>query len=356
MIYVFVLAICQRAFTGGGEVLITIKDIAKLAGVSTTTVSKVINNYPDIGRETRDRVIKIMKETKYRPNAIARSLSTNKSNSIGVFMNYNPSKGLHHLFFHEVLYGLETNLGQKGYDFIYFSDLKWKKSCDYLAKCLNRHIDGVILMGITVDNHIKELLKSDIPTVFLDLDLTGDNATYITSNNLAGAAKVVDYFCQLGHKKIGMIAGLENTMPTKYRTEGFNQCIREHNLDSRKEWKINTFYSEEGGYSAMNELLKQEELPTAFFCHSDMIAIGAMKAIKNAGYKVPDDFSIVGFDDLGISSYMTPNLTTIRQDSYLMGDKAANLLLEMINNPEGKVSPQILPVELIVRESCKKID
>ncbi len=340
----------------GGEVLATIKDIAKLAGVSITTVSKVINNYPDIGQETRDRVIKIVKESKYRPNAIARSLSTNKSNSIGVFMHYHPSKGLHRIFFHEVLYGLETNLGQKGYDFIYFSDLKWKRSCDYLAKCLNRHIDGVILMGITVDDNIGELLDSDIPTVFLDIDLTGDNATYITSDNLSGARKVVDYLNSLGHKNIGMIAGLEDTMPTKCRTEGFNQRIEELNLQSRKEWTINTFFNEEGGYNAMNELLKQEELPTAFFCHSDMIAIGAMKSIKEAGYRIPDDFSIVGFDGLEIGSYMTPNLTTVRQDSYLMGDKAANILSNMMDNPEKKVSPLTLPVELVIRESCKKIN
>jgi len=340
----------------GGEVLATIKDIAKLAGVSITTVSKVINNYPDIGQETREKVLKIMKKTKYRPNAIARSLSTNKSNSIGVFMHYHPSKGLHHIFFHEVLYGLETNLGQKGYDFIYFSDLKWKRSCDYLAKCLNRHIDGVILMGITVDDNIKELLESDIPTVFLDIDLTGDNATYITSDNLSGSRKVVDYLNSIGHKNIGMIAGPEDTMPTEYRTKGFSQRIKELNINSRKEWNTNTSFNEEGGYNAMNELLEQKELPTAFFCQSDMIAIGAMKAIKEAGYSVPDDFSIVGFDGLEIGSYMTPNLTTVRQDSYLMGDKAANLLGTMIDNPKEKVSPLVLPVELVVRESCKKIN
>lgn len=333
----------------------TIKDIARRAGVSITTVSKVINNYSDISQETRDKVIKIMEDANYRPNAIARSLSTNKSNSIGVFLHYYPSRGLHHIFFHEVLFGLETNLGQKGYDFVYFSDLKWKRSCDYLAKCLNRHIDGVILMGTTVDDKIEELLESDIPAVFLDVDLTGENATYITSDNISGARQVVDYLHELGHKNIGMIAGLENTMPTKHRTEGFLQRVKELNLVSREEWITNTFYSEESGYHAMNELLKHDKLPTAFFCHSDMIAIGAMKAIKDAGYKIPDDFSIIGFDGLEIGCYMTPNLTTIRQDSYAMGDKAADLLMEMISNSDVKVSPVVLPVELIVRESCKKI-
>ncbi|MFP4015632.1 MAG: LacI family DNA-binding transcriptional regulator, partial [Halanaerobiales bacterium] len=287
--------------------------------------------------------------------AIARSLSTNKSNSIGVFMHYHPSRGLHHIFFHEILFGLETNLGKKGYDFVYFSDLKWKRSCDYLAKCLNRHIDGVILMGVNVDENTDELLKSDIPTVFLDLDLKGINATYITSDNKRGAGEAVNYLYQLGHKNIGMIAGATNTMTTRDRTEGFNERIQELDLFCREEWKKNTVYSEDGGYNAMKELLKQKELPTAFFCHSDMIAIGAMKAIKEAGYTVPDDFSIIGFDDIEICTYVTPLLTTIRQDRYLMGDKTGDILLEMINNPEEDVSPVILPVELIPRDSCRKL-
>ncbi|MFW6022317.1 MAG: LacI family DNA-binding transcriptional regulator [Halanaerobiaceae bacterium] len=334
--------------------MVTIKDIAKTAGVSITTVSKVINNYPDIGQETRDRVIKIMKQANYHPNAIARSLSTNKSNSIGVFLHYHPSKGLHHIFFHEILFSLETVMGKKGYDFIYFSDLKWKRSCDYLDKCHNRHIDGVILMGINRDSNVEDLLQSDIPAVFLDIDVIGENATYITSDNILGARKAVGHFHELGHTDIGMIAGLKNTIPTKQRSRGFELQMEELGLSLNKDWIVNSFYNEEGGYSAMTELLALKDYPTAIFCHSDMIAIGAMKAIKDAGYSIPEDFSIIGFDDLEICNYVSPKLTTIKQDTYLMGEKAAKLLEDMIKDSDKEIEPQILPVELIKRKSCKR--
>lgn len=335
--------------------LATIKDIAKLAGVSITTVSKVINNYPDIGQETRKKVIKIMEKANYRPNAIARSLSTNKSNSIGVFIHFHPSRGLHHIFFHEVLFALETKLGKKGYDFVYFSDLKWKKTCNYLAKCLNRHIDGAVLMGVSVDDNLDELLQSEIPVVLLDLDISGNNASYITSDNVSGAKQVVNHLYKLGHQNIGMIAG-EVTFPTKCRSKGFLEEINNLHMTTKTDWIVNTSYSEEGGYKAMTEMLKRKDLPTAFFCHSDMIAIGAMKAIKDTGYSVPDDFSIIGFDDVEISSYINPNLTTIKQDTYLMGDTAADILQTMMNNPDKTSNPFVLPVELVVRESCKKIN
>ena len=332
----------------------TIKDIARLAGVSITTVSKVINNYPDIGQETRDRVIEIMKKANYRPNAIARSLSTNKSNSVGVFIHFHPSKGLHQMFFQEVLFSLEINLGKKGYDFVYFSDLKWKKTCNYLDKCLNRHIDGAILMGISDDDNLHELLESNIPAVILDLNITAKNATYITSDNITGAKMAVDYFYELGHRNIGMIAG-EDTFPSQYRSRGFREEIAKLDMCTKDSWiAAETSFNEEGGYREMKKILIQKELPTAFFCHSDMIAIGAMKAIRDAGYSVPDDFSIIGFDDLEISSIINPNLTTIKQDTYLMGNMAADTLLNMMKEPDSDNNPLILPVELIRRESCRE--
>lgn len=334
----------------------TIKDIAKIAGVSVTTVSKVINNYSDISEETRKKVIKIMEEENYQPNAIARSLSTNRSHSIGIFINFNLSRGLHQIFFQEILFGLETNLGPKGYDFIHFSDLKWKDECNYLENCRNRHVDAAVLMGIPLNDHyVDELLKSDIPVIFLDVEIIGKNATYITSDNVGGTKKAINYLYQLGHQDIGMIIGLSYTKPAQDRLSGFQQAINELNISYHPEWIESTFFSEEGGYQAMNDLLKREELPSAIFCHSDSIAIGAIKAIQEAGFNVPEDFSIIGFDDLQISKYVYPRLTTIKQDTYLIGEKAATLLMDMMKYPNKTVSPVILPTELIIRDSCRQI-
>ncbi len=334
----------------------TIRDIAKLAGVSITTVSKVINDYPDIGEKTRQKVLKIMEQENYHPNAIARSLSTNRSYSIGVFINYNLSRGLHHLFFHEILFGLETNLGPLGYDFIYFSDLKWKDSCDYVAKSKNRHVDGVVLMGIPLsDDNIDKLLKSSIPAVFLDVDIVGKNATYITFDNIGGAIKAVNYLYELGHREIGVITGLKFTKPAQDRLLGFQQAMNELDLIYRTDYIMNTSFSEEGGHKAMEDILKMKKRPTGIFCHSDSIAIGAMRAVQEAGYRVPDDFSIIGFDDLQICTYINPKLTTVRQDAFLMGQKAAETLTSMMKYPDKSISPLILPTELVIRESCQKI-
>lgn len=333
----------------------TIRDIAKLADVSVTTVSKVINNYSDISEETRQKVIQVMKKENYEPNAIARSLSTSKSFSIGLFFNYNFTRGLHQDFFHSILFGFETNLGEKGYDFLYFSDFQRKKTCDYVAKCQHRHIDGALLMGIPLsDKHIDELLKSDIPSVFIDVDLVSKNATYLTCDNVGGAETAINHLYNIGHRKIGMITGLQYTKPTQDRMRGYQQAVHNLQIPYRTEWIVNTEYSEVGGYKAMHQLLALMERPTAIFCHSDSIAIGAIKAIRDAGLNVPDDFSIVGFDDLMISSYIKPKLTTVRQDTYLMGSKAADLLSELINYSEKSISPIVLPTRLVERESTKK--
>ncbi|NLM96116.1 MAG: LacI family transcriptional regulator [Halanaerobiaceae bacterium] len=296
-----------------------------------------------------------MKKANYRPNAIARSLSTSKSSSVGVFIHFHPSRGLHQMFFQEVLFSLEINLGKRGYDFVYFSDLKWQKTCDYLEKCLNRHIDGAILMGISNDENLHELLESDIPVVILDLDITAKNATYITSDNLTGAKMAVNYLYELGHRNVGMIAG-EDTFPSQCRSRGFREEIARLGMCTKEKWiAAETSFNEEGGYREMKKILKQKELPTAFFCHSDMIAIGAMKAIQDAGYSVPGDFSIIGFDDLEISSIINPALTTIKQDTYLMGNMAADILFKMMKENERETEPLVLPVELVKRESCRAI-
>lgn len=151
-----------------------------------------------------------------------------------------------------------------------------------------------------------------------------------------------------------MIAG-EDTFPSQYRSRGFREEIAKLNMCTKDKWiAAETSFNEEGGYQEMKKILKHKELPTAFFCHSDMIAIGAMKAIRDAGYSVPADFSIIGFDDLEISSIINPNLTTIKQDTYLMGNMAADTLFKMMKESESDNNPLILPVELIRRESCRE--
>lgn len=335
----------------------TIKDIAKKAGVSVTTVSKVINNYTDVSERTKAKVLSIMKAENYQPSAVARSLTTNRSYSIGVFFTDHLNTGLRHPFFREVIYGLEKTLSENGYDLIFFAHPKWGDSYSYVEKCKNRHVDGAILMGMfKTDPNLDNLISFDMPAVFVDLDIVGKNASYVISDNIQGASLAVQYLHQLGHEKIGMIMGQTITRPAQDRLVGFQSMINQFNLNYVAEWIIDGEFSEFGGYQSMKRILQLPEKPTGIFCHSDKMAIGAMKAIEEAGYQVPDDFSIIGFDDIEISRYVKPTLTTIQQDKYLLGQKAAEMLLKMITNPGKNYLPVILPTKLVVRDSCQSVN
>lgn len=334
----------------------TIKDIAQKAGVSVATVSKVLNNYPDVSEKTKDKVRQVIKACNFRPNAVARSLTTNRSYSIGVFFTDHFNTGLQHPFFREVIFGMEKTLGQNGYDLMYFADRKWGENFSYKEKCKNRHVDGVILIGVSRDDpNLGELLVSELPVVFVDIDILGKNASYVISDNINGAAEAVKYLHGLGHTEIGMIMGLTSTKTTQDRLIGFQMALQELKLFYNPRWLVNGDYTEEGGYLGMKRLLKNEQLPTAIFCQGDNMAIGAMRAIEDAGYKVPDDFSVIGFDDIEVSRYVKPGLTTIKQNKLGMGKSAAELLLKMINEPYGACLPIVLPVEVVERESCRKL-
>ncbi|MFP4661602.1 MAG: LacI family DNA-binding transcriptional regulator [Halanaerobiales bacterium] len=335
----------------------TIKDIARQANVSTTTVSRVINNYPDVSDKTREKIMKIIKENNYRPNSIARSLSTSKSNAIGIFFTDHFNSGLHHPFFREVIYGLEKALGEKGYDIVYFTNRHWGDSFSYLDKCQDRHVDGVALMGVLRDDpDLSKLLESDLPSVFVDIDIVGKKASYVISDNISGAKKAVYYLHSLGHRRIAMIMGFNTTKTSRERFLGYQEALKELDLPYNPDWIYNGSYSEEGGYQAIEKILNLDSRPTALFCQSDGMAIGAMRAIEDAGYKVPGDFSIIGFDDIEASRYVKPALTTMAQNKERMGSSVAALLINMIEKKGQANSPIVLPVELIERESCKKVD
>ena len=333
----------------------TIKDIAQKAGVSVATVSKVLNNYSDVSQKTKDKVAQVIKENNFRPNAVARSLTTNKSYTIGVFFTDHFNTGLHHPFFHEVIFGMEKALGSHGYDLLYFADRKWGENFSYREKCKNRQVDGVILIGVSRDDpNLSELLDSDLPVVFIDIDILGRRSSYVMSDNKKGAAEAVRYLHSLGHSEIGMIMGLASTKTTQDRLIGFQMAFQELNLTYNPDWLVNGEYTEEGGYRAMGLLLNKKPFPRAIFCQSDLMAIGAINALEEAGYKVPEDFSVVGYDDIEVSRYVKPRLTTIRQDKMAMGSSAAELLLQMIKEPSGPSLPVILPVTVVERESCQR--
>lgn len=336
--------------------MVTINDIARIANVSKSTVSRVINNYPDVNEKTRQRIIKIMQDNNYWPNTVARSLSTNKSYTIGMFVPTN----LNNFFFREVIQGIEYTLGELGYDLLYFTHQKSLKyyidtgiKFNFVEKSIDKNVDGLIMLGFNTSNieRFADLIKSNIPTVFIDVKLESENSTYVMSDNYGGARKAIKYLNQLGHRDIGIIIGHSEVQPS---TERYRACVdtfTELGLKLNQDWIFRVEYLMEEGYSTMQDILEMKERPTAIFAE-DMIAIGAIRAIRDSGLNVPDDFSIIGFDNIELSSHY--NLTTINQSQYDLGGVASRLLMKLIN--KEKTEPVIVPVDIVKRGSCKNLE
>lgn len=333
----------------------TINDIAKLANVSKSTVSRVINNYPDVNENTKKKIIKIMQEENYWPNTMARSLSTNKSYTIGLFVPTN----LNNFFFREIIQGIEYTLGKHGYDLLYFTHQKTVKyyidtgiKFNFVEKCFDKNVDGVIMLGFNMKNieRFDNLIQSKIPTVFVDIKLSGAKSSYIISDNERGAITALEYLIKLGHRDIALMLGPKQVKPTQDRFKACEEVFAKYNLELKKEWAYNIEYTLEEGYRTMEQILKLPEKPTAVF-GEDMIIIGAMRAVQDAGLSIPDDISFVGFDNIELSYHY--NLTTINQEQYKMGEEASELLMRIINKKQFQ--PVVLPVNLVERGSCKRL-
>ncbi|MFW6238630.1 MAG: LacI family DNA-binding transcriptional regulator [Halanaerobiales bacterium] len=331
--------------------MVTINDIAKKANVSKSTVSKVINNYPGVKDETREKVLKVMQDNNYWPNAVARSLSTSKSYIIGMFV---PSH-LNNFFFREVIRGVEKVFGKMGYDLLYFTNERWDEkgvNFSYVEKCQNRNVDGAMLMGFgdVEEAQFTRLVESEIPTLFIDRAMIGNNTSYLISDNKGGAETAVKYLHKHNHRKLGIMTGPQALKPAQDRLAGFRETVNNLDLRCKPEWIFSADYdiAEEKGYEFMKEILNLNESPTAVF-GEDMFLIGALKCLRERGLDVPDNFSFVGFDNIELSRHY--DLTTISQKKLDMGRSAARLLLAIIEDNE--FSPMVMPTELVERSSCR---
>lgn len=334
----------------------TIYDIAKIAGVSISTVSKALNNYSGINQETKNRILAIAKENGFQPNAMARSLATKQSHIIGFFLNDAINSGLLHPFFQRVIQGSKRIIGNSGYDILFFSSTKFTEDRfenDYLARAIQRQVDGILMMGMDRnDIGAREIAQSQIPSMFIDLDFPGLRSGYVQSNNFEAARQVAHYLMSLGHVKIALIGDQYHSKPGDDRSSGFVQGLLDHGLKLQLEWKTEGDFTYEGGYTAMMELLQNINRPTAVFALSDEMAMGAIAAIQNVHLRIPEDISVVGFDDILVASSQNPPLTTIKQDMEVMGERAAEELLHMIK--DKTYAPQVITVDttLIKRGTC----
>ena len=339
---------------------VTIKELARVSGVSVGTVSRALNGYADVRPETRERIMRLARELDYTPAAAARSLVTQRSHIIGVFMETGEGHpDLQHPFFHEVLGGLKQRVGAEGFDLLLFASERPGNGYgphSYLKRARHHNVDGCALIGLDPDDaEVRRLARAEIPCVGIDMDLEGPSVEVVMSDNEGGAIAAVRHLHDLGHRRIATITGMVDSRPGADRLRGY-RCRRaggRARLPRRLRGLRRLLRRErEGGRP--RELLALDEPPTAIFAAADMMAIGAIRAAAEAGLRVPEDLSIVGFDDIQLASHFNPPLTTMRQDKLGLGGAAGDALVARVAGDPDRPALRTLPVELVVRGSTAR--
>ncbi|MBE3008112.1 LacI family DNA-binding transcriptional regulator [Microbispora sp. NEAU-D428] len=334
----------------------TIRELARLCGVSPATVSRVFNNPEVVNAKTREQVLRTARQVGYLPNESARTLATKKSFMVGLVWDTDHRRpGWRHPFFQEILIGLKTALSGRGYHLLMLAtsgDTSGERTEDAYVRAVRRHnLDGVVMIDSgTWDPSLRRLAESGVPCVSLDRPVEGPHATYVTSDNAGGARLAVRHLHERGRRAIATITGPAHTRPGAERLRGYQDELSRLGLPRRPEFVVEGDFYLSGGHAAMRRLLEADERPDAVFVAGDEMAVGALRAIGEAGLKVPEDIALVGFDDIEVAALVPPGLTTVAQDKAGFGTAAAEAVVSMINGADAP-PPRILPTTLVVRGS-----
>lgn len=335
----------------------TLKDVAELAGVSAATVSYVLSGKRTISEETKARVLEAIERLDYVPDLTARGLSMRDSKLIGVVVpQTEPGERLmfQNSFYSEVLGSIEYYARQKGYH-ILISATDANES--YLTLAKQRNLDGIIVIGMYPDEFYHEMKKTQIPIVLIDSYCNDHYYHNIRIDDAYGSYLAARHLLEKGHRDIAFFAGqMKENGVMKKRLLGYQQALDEFHVEFRDEYVFEGQIDYQSGVELAGKLTEIAPGVTAIVAAADILAIGAVKGLYEAGKTVPEDYSVVGFDDLEISQYLTPGLTTVKQQISLKGQKAVELLLKHIENPSLPKQEEILPLELVERGSVKKIN
>jgi LacI family transcriptional regulator/LacI family purine nucleotide synthesis repressor len=336
--------------------MVSMKDIAAVCGVSVATVSKALNDHSDIGEETKEKIRGTAKELGYHPNSSARALKTNRSYNIGVLYKEESGSGLTHDYFSQILESFKSAAEQQGYDITFLSNSRVHKDrMSYLQHSIYRGMDGVMIAVADYNNpEVIELLSSDLPVVTIDYVFNGRIS--VNSNNIKGMEELLSYIYSMGHRKIAYIYG-EEAMVTTNRVSTYYRFLEKRGIPIVEE------YMQRGKYrnlyvaaNVTNYLLNLDNPPSCIVYSDDFAAVGGMNTIKSRGLRIPEDISIAGFDGITIASQLEPKLTTYKQDTVGIGTKAAQKLINIIENPKATpISQYIMDGELIKGASVGRV-
>ncbi|WP_375322649.1 HTH-type transcriptional repressor PurR [Aliivibrio logei] len=327
----------------------TIKDVAKLAAVSTTTVSHVINKTRFVAEATQKRVWEAVEELNYAPSAVARSLKCNTTRTIGMLVtqSFNP-------FFAEVMHGVENYCYKQGYTlFMCNTEGDLDKQKHYLRMLSEKRVDGLLVMCSDLNEQLLALLEknTELPMVIMDWGPDSPRTDKIIDNSEKGGYLATKHLIENGHEKIACITGQLDKLTCKERVRGFERALAESNLSANPDWILEGDFECASASKAVDKVLAMTERPTALFCFNDIMALAAISKIQQAGLKVPEDISVIGYDNIELSAYFSPPLTTIHQPKRRVGKTAVEILLERIKDKHHERRIFEMQPEVVSRSS-----
>jgi LacI family transcriptional regulator len=331
---------------------LTLEDIAHKAGVSRSTVSRVVNDHPNVRDSVRKRVLEVIQTTGYHPNAAARTLASQRSWMIGLVLPRSVSSFFTDPYFPRLTQGIAQACNQYNFTLGLFLVGTTEDEEKLFPRISRRSfLDGVLVQSGQVGDHlIDRLIRTDIPLVVAGRPFQMNEVSFIDVDNVNAAFNAVTHLIRLGYRRIGTITGAVNSTVTIDRKEGYLKALAERGREVDEALLAEGDFTEAGGYYAMQKLLAAR--PDAIFAASDMMAIGAMRAAREAGLSIPEDIAFVGFDDLPLATFPDPQLTTVRQPVSQFGFMAVEILIDLIENGIKPARRIIMDTELIVRESC----
>lgn len=328
----------------------TIRDVAKAADVSHMTVSRVLNDNPQVSATTKEKVLKVIAELNYEPDARARAFVTKKYQLFGLVVS-----DIGNPFYAEISRGIEDKAFEMGYSVIFCSSYELTNRTEACVKhMLRTGVDGLIFTSVHLkEPAVEKLIAEGFPLVLVNRKLKSSNYNYVICNNFQGSYDITEYLINLEYKKIAMISGHPYLSTGRDRLRGYRKALDDHGIPSRSEYIIQTDFTRDAGYEAAKKLLAMDDRPEAILGGNDYIAMGVVDAAEALGLSIPEDLALTGYDNTNFAARWSPNLTTVSQEIYEMGSLAVQILLDIIDRKRLDYQHKIvLNSKIIVRDSC----
>lgn len=333
---------------------VSIRDVAQEAGVSITTVSRALNGYSDVSEKTKARIQEIVQRLDYAPDGKARAMGSKAVNTIGLLLS-NLAEKDENGYVYGHMCGLYTLCSEYDCEFVLLvTESEHQKMLSFRQLCSRNNLSGIVVAGLrTNDPYYEEMMRGELPCALVDMETSGENKCTITIDNAAASQEAVQHLIDMGHRRIAMINGNRNADVSLYRYAGYRGAMAENHIETPSDFVRCGDFKEESAYEQALDLLKKYPDITAFFCASDMMALGAIRAAYSLGKQVPGDISVMGFDDIPVAKYVYNGISTVRQDPNRIGYEAGLAVYKMLQGE--KVSHKmIFPHELILRASTGK--